>query len=289
MATWVRKKILIWGKTRPELSTTYRETVCTGGVFEDTRRFVRLYPIPLRFLDDQHFFKKYQWIEADVRKATGDPRPESYNIRPDSIVIGDTIKTNKGDWSDRAAWVLQPGNTFATVSALLAARETDGTSIGMVKPDQVLGFPVERYPAQERNEWWAKYRTIAERPDLPFMEGDRTVNPISPPDYRFKVKFRSGDKEHEFSILDWEVDALYFNLLRSGRSPQAACEEVTTFIRQRVCGPDQDTYFFLGNMIAHPNSFSVVGLWYPKKAKPPKAAKPKPSRRTTVGLFDGVE
>ena len=81
MSLWERKKILIWGKTRPELSKTHKETVCTGGVFEDTKKFVRLYPIPLRYLDDERYFKKYQWIEADVRKAMRDARTESYNIR----------------------------------------------------------------------------------------------------------------------------------------------------------------------------------------------------------------
>jgi hypothetical protein len=37
MSTWETRRILIWGKTRPELSKKHRETVCTGGVFEDTK------------------------------------------------------------------------------------------------------------------------------------------------------------------------------------------------------------------------------------------------------------
>ena len=73
MATWERRRILIWGKTRPELSRSHKETVCTGGVFADTKEFVRVYPIPLRFLDETKVFKKYQWIEAPVRKATKAP------------------------------------------------------------------------------------------------------------------------------------------------------------------------------------------------------------------------
>src|SRR5437764_13546241 len=106
MATWERKRILIWGKTRPELSRSHKETVCTGGVFEDTKKFVRLYPIPLRFLNDERYFKKYQWIEADVRKARLDARPESYNIRADSIQLGETIPPESGDWSRGAEWLM---------------------------------------------------------------------------------------------------------------------------------------------------------------------------------------
>jgi hypothetical protein len=106
---WERRKILIWGKTRPELSTKYRETVCTGGVFADTKRLVRLYPIPLRYMDDEKIFKKYQWIKAYVTKSTSDPRPESYKIRADDIQVFDTIPTKSGNWNARAEWVNAAG------------------------------------------------------------------------------------------------------------------------------------------------------------------------------------
>src|SRR5580704_6023249 len=100
---WERRRILVWGKTRPEVSRNYRETVCTGGVFEDTGRLVRLYPIPLRYLDDQKYFKKYQWITADVQPAgPRDKRPESYRIRFDRIEVGETIDTGRNsEWSER--------------------------------------------------------------------------------------------------------------------------------------------------------------------------------------------
>src|SRR5262245_45189686 len=98
MALLERRRILIWGKTRPELSRSHMETVCTGGVFEDTKGFVRLYPIPLRYLDDERAFKKYQWIVASVTKATDDPRPESYKINCENIEVGETIPTDDGDW-----------------------------------------------------------------------------------------------------------------------------------------------------------------------------------------------
>src|SRR5438552_13822171 len=127
MSIWERKRILIWGKTRPELSKNHKETVCTGGVFEDTKTFVRLYPIPLRYLDDERYFKKYQWIEADVRKAMKDPRPESYNVRPDTIALRETIPTERGDWSRRAEWIMTPEHVFDSVTALQASREKIGT------------------------------------------------------------------------------------------------------------------------------------------------------------------
>jgi hypothetical protein len=67
---WQRKCILNWGKTRTELSKKYKEIVCTGGVLEDTQELIRLYPVPLRYIDDEKVFKKYQWIEAFIMKSS---------------------------------------------------------------------------------------------------------------------------------------------------------------------------------------------------------------------------
>ena len=147
------------------MSRSHRETVCTGGIFEDTKQFVRLYPIPRRHLDDERVFKKYQWIEADVRKAIQDLQPESYNIRCD-ITVCDAIPTKKGDWSQQLKWVMQPGHVFASVEALQAARGLEGTSIGMVKPLVVTDYRVEAYSEEERRNFWAKYQSILAQQEL---------------------------------------------------------------------------------------------------------------------------
>ena len=90
-----QKDILIVVKTYPEISAKHTETVCTAGILADTKILVRLYPIRFRYLEGKQQFKKYQWIKADIDKATADPRPESYNIDPNSIVLGDIIPVGK--------------------------------------------------------------------------------------------------------------------------------------------------------------------------------------------------
>ncbi len=282
MSMWSRRKILIWGKTRPELSKTYKETVCTGGVFADTKELVRLYPIPLRYLDDELVFKKYQWIEADVRKAIRDPRKESYNIRLDSIVVGEAVPTKNGDWSDRAAWILQRAHIFPSVEALQNARESQGITIGIVKPHEVLGFQAEPYSDEEKRCFWSKHRRIVEQGELQYDAAlDKPVRPLNPPDYRFQIKFRcpnsNPEKVHVFTVFDWEVDALYFRCKSGGDSAETACSKVIDKLRTVVCAPNKDTYFFLGNIATHPQVFTIVGLWYPTL------------RASSPDLFDGLE
>lgn len=267
---WQRRRILIWGKTRPELSSTYKEIVCTGGIFADTKRLVRLYPIPLRFLDDERIFKKYQWIEATVARNLSDPRPESYRIAAEEIETGETIPTGRGNWDDRAEWVMQPENIFPSVEALQAQQQKDRTSLGLVKPAEVTGVKAVPVPQKERENFNSRYEETVRQMDLPLdPETGREVKPLRAPDYRFKIAFRCDDPEcdgHEFSVLDWEMDALYFRLRTEySRSRQKSAEGVIEKLRDQICTPDKDLYFYLGNFAHHPWIFSIVGLWWPKK------------------------
>ena len=67
-----QKDILIVVKTYPEISSKYTETVCTAGILADTKTLVRLYPIRFRYLEGKQRFRKYQWIRANINKASAD-------------------------------------------------------------------------------------------------------------------------------------------------------------------------------------------------------------------------
>lgn len=266
---WKRRKILIWGKTRPELSQKYREIVCTGGVFEDTKKLVRLYPIPLRYMQDDKIFKKYQWIEANVKRNLSDPRPESYKIDTDSMLALDVIKTGKnGNWDERANWVMNEENIFSSVEAIQDRQKVDHTSLGLIQPEitSIYCHPINQ---REKQDFWMRYKSAVQQMQLPLdPETNKEIKPITPADYRFKVKFRCNDPhcehEHDFSVLDWEVDALYFKQKQRGMSPQAAADTVLKKLRE-VCGTDRDIHFYVGNISSHPHVFTIVGLWRPKK------------------------
>jgi len=267
---WQRRQILIWGKTRPDLSKTHREVVCTGGVFADTKKLVRLYPIPLRYLDDEKVFKKYQWIEADVLKATSDVRPESYKIRVDNIKVLSTIPTHNGSWDERAQWIMQPDNIYQSVEALQAQQQRSGTSLGLVKPVLISNVRAVPVPRDEKIQFWAKYDDALRQMDLPLdPDTGREIKPLRPPDYRFKVSFRCDDSQcvspHVFSILDWELDALYFRGIKNGLAPDAASEQVVSKLQDEVFSGRKDVYFYLGNMSSHHQVFTAVGLWWPNK------------------------
>lgn len=271
---WERRKILIWGKTRPELSARYRETVCTGGVFADTKRLVRLYPIPLRYMDDEKVFKKYQWIEASVTRSLSDPRPESYKISAEDITVLETIPTVSGNWDNRAEWIMQPQNIFQSVEALQAQQATDSTSLGLVKPSKILGVFAHSTNNEERDDFWKRYLDSLQQMKIPFENVEHhDVKPLSPAEFKFKIKFKCNDekckREHTFSVLDWEIDALYFNCRKRGDAVDVAKNKVIDKLNE-ICSDDKDAYFYLGNIYNHPQEFTIVGLWYPKRKKMPQ-------------------
>jgi len=279
---WERRRILIWGKTRPELSKTYREIVCTGGIFADTKRLVRLYPIPLRYMDDEQIFSQYQWIEAYVTKSDSDARPESYKIRADGIQTFGKIETQSGNWDARAEWVMRPENIFQSVEALQERQRQDLTSLGLVKPSIITKIIAEPVNQKAKDEYWRKYQDSLAQMKLPMEEIEhREVKPLMPPDFKFKIHFRCDDKrcehEHDFSVLDWGTDALYARCRRNGDSQQEAAAKVIDKLKSEVCAEDKDLYFYLGNIANHPYNFTIVGLWWPKANSQSSLFSPEPS------------
>lgn len=97
--------MLITVKTYPTPAQKGIEVSCTAAITE-SGEWMRLFPIPFRFLEEDKRFRKYQWIEANVRRAVGDRRPESHNIDIDSIKILTEPMPTDDKWRDRKALVL---------------------------------------------------------------------------------------------------------------------------------------------------------------------------------------
>jgi hypothetical protein len=154
---WNEQRILIWGKTYPELSSKYQETVCTGGTLENGN-FIRLYPIPFRYLSDDLIFTKYQWIKAKIKKSEEDPRPESYKVDPESIVVQERIPSDKFEWFQRKQHVLKNGaNCFDTVEDLILQNREENTSIGFVRPHKIHNIYSEERPSEDYDTFVRKF------------------------------------------------------------------------------------------------------------------------------------
>jgi hypothetical protein len=255
-----KSDILIVVKTYPEISSRYTETVCTAGILAETKKFVRLYPIRFRYLEGEHRFKKYQWIRAEITKATNDPRPESYNINPESIESGDIIPVGKA-WEERCAWMLNENTLFQSVEALKDAREKNGTSLGIIQPKSVNKVLIQMRDPKDLEQAIAKKDSIVKQLDFFEEKKDLYILPI-----KISVEFTCNDSKcsgHQMSILDWEFGQLYRKVSRSADWQ----EKIKSKILDTICGENKDTYIMLGNMVSRPNIFCVLGFFWPPKVE----------------------
>lgn len=146
-----KKRVLIWGKTYPELSNKYDETVCTAGCFEDGTP-VRIYPVPFRLMEDIKKYKLYQWIEAPVWPSEDDSRPESYKIDPNRIELGSVIEPTPG-WMERRQIIeLDESWNYERVERLKEDERSNGRSLGLVSVGEVEKVYIEERPDEDRRK-----------------------------------------------------------------------------------------------------------------------------------------
>ncbi len=220
---------------------------------------IRLYPITYRYLEGDMKFEKYQWITAIIEKNPKDRRPESYKVRLDSIRLGRSVGAS-GNWEERKYWVLAEQNIFKSLEDLLAVQETQGTSLGLIKIKEMIKFEITEKTKQEIEEAQSKKKMIMNQLAIFEVKKDLELLP-----FRFSLHFLCENtrcKSHKSSILDWEFGELFRRV--KGR------QNWKELIQQKVdqmFSPNRDTYLFMGNMIGHPQAFSVLGFFWPEKKR----------------------
>ena len=256
-------KVLITVKTHPIPSSKYDELVCTAGVTE-TGDFIRLYPINFRDLAYSQQYKKYQWLEVDaVRYTKRDSRKESYRPNCDSIrLIGEPLSP-RNNWEERARFVL--AKRSQSMEELCAKQEQDRTSLGIFRPNNI--FDLVSAPTEA--DWKPGFKAALMQQRL-WENRKASKEPPRKVPFKFQYKFSCDDPRckgsHQMMIEDWEVGALYWRCVDAGATPDEACKQVKQTFLDKLCAPDRDTHFYVGTILAHPKSWVIIGVFWPKKA-----------------------
>ena len=108
----VDEQILILCKTYPSPSEKYVETSCVAGM-RGNGSLIRLFPVPFRLVSADKQFKKWQWVTATIEKARKDHRPESYQIKIDTLDCSAKALPTRNSWALRRA-ALQSTPVFHT-------------------------------------------------------------------------------------------------------------------------------------------------------------------------------
>lgn len=254
MRVYNNKRVLVTIKTYPTPARKGVEVSCTGGI-TDEGHWIRLFPIPFRYLGGEQKFHKYQWVQLVVTKAS-DYRPESYQPNIDSIHIeGKPIPTSNG-WQARKDIVLP----LLSPSLCHLRRTQDQTrkTLGIIKPKQIDAFVIE----EDTAEWTEAQRSRLSQAS--FFEGNRS-KPLEKIPYKFFYRFKCDDPQcpgHRLSITDWEAGALYLRCINQYG------KDWEKYFRQKYetqMMSKYDTHFYVGTLAAHPDVWIIVGLFYPPR------------------------
>lgn len=260
-----RERILIAVKTYPTLSEKYRELACTAGFREDGS-WIRLYPVPFRFLEDNQRYKKYQWVELDVTKNTSDPRPESFRPKDlDNITLSDVIGTDKG-WEVRRNLILAKNTVYTKLDELIALANSNKLSIAIFKPKEVIEFIAEA----SEPEWApAKLNAVLDslkQGDL-FEERDLGEFKIMPKlPYKFSYRFLDENgTSSTLMIEDWEIGQLYWNCVKNYGEANALEKVKQKYFDDFA--KTKDLHLFLGTTRQYhgwaKNPFVIIGTFHP--------------------------
>lgn len=237
-----KERILITVRTYPTLSNKYVETVCTGGI-TNRGEWRRLYPVPLRYLQDDQQYRTFDVVEVDVKEGN-DGRPETRRPHLPSLRIIEPLK----GWQARCDWV------NPTINPSFAAMKAVGKTLAPVKVREVLEFTAKACAA----DWTPKQQEHLKQENL-FDER----HPLEKIPFEFRFRWLDGDgAEHDSLILAWEFGETWRQYRRSYANPiQVMREKWLT----DLCGPSREVSFFMGNLARFRATFAVCGVFSPPK------------------------
>ena len=261
MPETTRLRLMVTVKAYPTVSLLHSELVCCAGIREDTKEWVRLYPVAYRLLPGWQQFEKYDLIEVDCvrRPPHKDDRPESWSPRMETLRNLGKIEINRrGDWSNRLAWV-RP-TLLRGFGQLLDLQRTERKSLAAFKPAKILGFTVE---PEKKEDWNGSQRAALDQLDMYHQE----VTTLEKIPYAFRIGFEDENgAEHWLKVIDWEFMQLWRRERDRLGSSEAAAEQVRKKLEWIAKG-DKELILYVGNL-ADPRmrrSFIVLGFCYPKE------------------------
>lgn len=250
---WHYEEALIVARTYPTPSRRGIEVSCTGGITR-AGRWIRLFPVPYRFLTHDRRFRKYQWVRAHVAKSS-DPRPESFEIDIDSIEIASEPLTTAKDWQERKN-IVYPLKSDSLCSLQLARERSRHPTLGIFRPKSIHGFDIEPSSPSWSPAEHAKLLQYS-------IFGQSVAQVLEKIPYSFSYRFTCDNPDcrgHRLACVDWELGQAYRRWRREygDRWEQAIRRRFETYMIL-----ERDTHFFVGTIRAHPGAWIIIGLFYP--------------------------
>lgn len=245
---WQETRALIIGRAYPEPSKRHIETVCTGAITEEGT-LLRLYPVSLRYLDENQRYKLWTWVSFEARKSEEDHRRESYRVREDSI----RVLAEVGGDSERFSFINRAISTSREV--LEIEYEERWTSMGII-PIRIAGVSLTVQPEQ--------LKQIQPRLDVEVLPLDGF-----PINLRVTYTCRENPecRGHESTIIAWEYAETFRHFKKHYGGEDAAVAHLKRGFAKRFIETERDVFALVGTHSRYP-TWMIGQLYAFDKATP---------------------
>lgn len=248
------KRALIVVRTYPVPDESGVESSCTAAI-TDKGEWLRLFPVAWRLLPKSQRFRKYQWVDLPIIKATSDTRPESHHLRQDGISIVSAELSTANAWQARKDIVL-PLQAHCLCCLIKQRDAHQFPTLGIIRPDSITKLRIVPDPAP-----WTDAQLAMLRQQHFFAEAPQQELEKIP--FKFYYEFRCPETTcngHNVMCTDWEMGESY----RSWRAEYGDQWQDKFKLRyESDMISKYDTHFYVGTVASHPNRWIVIGLFYP--------------------------
>lgn len=233
-------------KTYPAVSQKYIETVCTGGV-EANGDFVRLYPVPFRFLEGTQRYKRWDIIRVRAHRTTKDTRPESWHLSEGcEIKIVKRMTTHKRQWE----W-MRP-----TVHQSTQEMAERGVTNGCVEI-----IPLEFYSEPDKKRWTPSQLNVFKQKNL-FISDEVLQEIADHVPWKFKIKYQEKHTgvEGDLKVLAWSY---YQGVRRNMKlmSEEDAVRAIENKVKRSIFS-DKNTVFAIFGTHSRLNHWMISALYH---------------------------
>lgn len=259
-----RLRVLITVKAAPNPSEKSGETVCVAGVAlrggDVDERWVRLYPINYRFLEQDQRFRKYDIVELNASPASGDPRVESW--KPDMSTMD--VVDHLDPWTRRRTY-LDPlvEDSMCGLNRDNKPGEPTGRSLALIRPREVKKLEVKPHPGWSADQ----ERKIQQYAGQLSLLGNEDRTPLEAPRMQGWYTYTcwaDGCEGHRQGILDWEFVALQRQPTLRRATDEVLIGALKAKFLEMMCRQGRDVAFYVGNQAKRHHVFSVLGVYYPR-------------------------
>jgi hypothetical protein len=249
------KKALIVVRTYPTPAKSGAEVSCTAAI-TDKGEWLRLFPVPWRLLPEDQRFRKYQWVEVKVTKAS-DSRPESYRLKPDGIKMLSVPITTARKWQARKD-IIFPLRSHC-LCCLKKRRDAHGhPTLGMFRPKTI-----KRLTITPATPTWTDSQLMRLRQGHLFVGPPIKELEKIPFDFHYEFQCDHDDcGGHKIICTDWEM-AQSWRLWKAKYG--AGWEDKFRQRYEAEMIQKYDTHFYVGTIHQHPHVWIIVGLFYPPR------------------------